>query len=317
MGFEQILGSRQLKENLRAGIVRGRISHCYLISGPEGSGKHTLARLLAAAIQCRGEDKPCCTCTACRKVLSDTHPDFITVDDPEKKVVPVDLIRKARADMYVQPNEGTKKIYLFPRAQDMEAPGQNALLKILEEPPAYGVFILLTDNPERLLPTVRSRCTGLTMLSLPESVLREALEKEFPESSPEAVAAAVSRSGGYLGQAKQLLSTGSQLSPQTEGFAASFMKRDAYGLVQVLVPMEKWKRDQLIPVLEEWAALLQQALVCRSGVQVISPAARELGGARSPQEILNALRSLQKAIEYARGNVSPAAVCGYLSWALR
>lgn len=317
MGFEQLLGNQQLKDNLRASISRGRISHCYLISGPLGSGKHTLADLLAAAIQCRGEEKPCGSCAACRKVLSHTHPDVITVDDPEKKIVPVDLIRNARADMYVQPNEGDRKIYIFPRAQDMEAPGQNALLKILEEPPAYGVFILLTDNPEKLLPTVRSRCTGLTMRSLSDPELHSVLSREFPDAPPETVAAAIGRSGGYLGQAKQLLAEGTQLSDQTEAFARSFIKRDAYGLVQVLVPMERWKRDQLIPVLTQWTELLQQALIYRSGVEVILPLAREVGAARSPQEILSALRNLQKTIEYARGNVSPAAICGYLSWSLR
>lgn len=317
MGFEQLLGNSRLKENLRASIGRGRISHCYLISGPEGSGKHTLARLLAAAVQCRGSERPCLSCTACRKVMADTHPDFITVDEPEKKIVPVDLIRQARSDMYVQPNEGDRKIYLFPRAQDMEAPSQNALLKILEEPPAYGVFILLTDNPEKLLPTVRSRCTGLMLQSLPEAELRTWLQREFPEASSEAVSAAISRSGGYLGQAQKLLRDGMEQSLQTQGFVESFIRRDACGLLQVLVPMEKWKRDQLIPVLEEWAELLQQALVCRSGVQVVSPAARELGVSRSPQELLDALRQLQKVIEYARGNVSSAAICGYLAQVLR
>ena len=317
MGFEQILGNRQLKENLRASIGRGRISHCYLISGPVGSGKHTLAQLLAAAIQCREEQKPCLSCPACRKVLSRTHPDVITVDDPEKKIVPVDLIRNARADMYVQPNEGVKKIYIFPRAQDMEAPGQNALLKILEEPPSYGVFILLTDNAEKLLPTVRSRCVGLAMQRLTDAQLREALEREFPDAAPDTVAAVIDRSGGYLGQARQLLTDGVQMDERTERFAESFIRRDSEALVQVLVPMEKCKRDQLIPLLVQWAELLQQALAYRSGGQVLLPLARELGAARSPREILQALRCLQKTIEYAQGNVSPAAICGYLSWALR
>ena len=88
-------------------------------------------------------------------------------------------------------------------------------------------------------------------------------------------------------------------------------------LVSTLVPMEKWKRDRLIPVLEEWTELLQQAIVCRSGVQVLSEQARTLGAARSSAELLEAVRHLQKAIEYAQGNVSVGAVCGYLEWALR
>ena len=171
MGFETLLGNRQLKENLKESLHKGHISHCYLITGPEGSGKRTLARLLAQAILCQGADKPCGVCTPCRKILDGNHPDYILVDDPEKKTVPVELIRQARADMFVQPNESDHKIYQFPRAQDMGIPGQNALLKVLEEPPGYGVFLLIADNPDKLLPTVRSRCTELKLQALPADIL--------------------------------------------------------------------------------------------------------------------------------------------------
>ena len=208
MGFEALLGNDRLKQNLTESLAKGHISHFYLISGPEGSGKHTLAKLLAAAILCQGSTKPCGRCTPCRKVLDGNHPDFITVDDPEKKTVPVDLIRQARADMYVRPNESEHKIYLFPRAQDMGLPGQNALLKVLEEPPTYGVFLLLTDNPDKLLPTVRSRCTELEMQPLTGDILRTRLRRDFPQAQEEDIAAAIARSGGFLGQAKALLDAG-------------------------------------------------------------------------------------------------------------
>ncbi|MBR4972736.1 MAG: DNA polymerase III subunit delta, partial [Oscillospiraceae bacterium] len=130
MGFESLLGNERLKENLRVSVGRGRISHFYLISGPEGSGKHTLARLLAAAILCKEQEKPCLKCNSCRKVLAQSHPDCITVEDPEHKNVAVKIVRDARADMYILPNEGDRKIYIFP--QEMGIEGQNALLKILE-----------------------------------------------------------------------------------------------------------------------------------------------------------------------------------------
>ena len=131
MGFELLLGNERLRQNLDSSLQKGHISHFYLISGPVGSGKHTLARLLAAAILCTNRRKPCLGCEACRKVMASTHPDFITIDDPEKKTVPVDLIRQARNDIYIRPNEAEHKIYLFPRAQDMGIPSQNALLKVL------------------------------------------------------------------------------------------------------------------------------------------------------------------------------------------
>jgi len=317
MGFDGLLGNHRLKENLRVSVGRGRVSHFYLLSGPTGAGKRTLAQLLSAAILCKSSQKPCMTCPACRKVLSGSHPDVITVDDPEKKTVPVELIRNARADIYIQPNEADRKIYIFPRAQDMGIPGQNALLKVLEEPPAYGVFLLLTDNPEKLLPTVRSRCTELALTALPEDVLRARLQKDFPQADDTQIDAAIARSGGYLGQAKTLLEQGGAVSPQTESFVRSFAERSALGLVQTLAPMERWKRDQLLSVLEEWTDILQSALVSRSGMKAISPLARDLSTRRSSQELMEAIRHLQKAMEYTQGNVSVGAVCGYLEWALR
>lgn len=317
MGFETLLGNEQLKQNLTESLAKGRISHFYLISGPEGSGKHTLAKLLAAAILCKGKRKPCGACDPCRKVFSGNHPDFITVDDPEKKTVTVDLIRQARSDIYVQPNESDHKIYLFPRAQDMGLPGQNALLKVLEEPPKYGVFLLLTDNPDKLLPTVRSRCTELKMLPLSEDVLRRQLRQDRPEASEEDISAAMMRSGGFLGQARQLLEEGGDLPQQTEAFLEAFGKKDALLLTQVLTPMEKWKRDALAEILQQWIELLESALASRSGIHAISARARELSRLRTAPELYLAVVKLKQALEYTLSNVSPAAVCGWLTWELR
>lgn len=317
MGFEALLGNDRLKQNLTESLAKGHISHFYLISGPEGSGKHTLAKLLAAAILCQGSTKPCGRCTPCRKVLDGNHPDFITVDDPEKKTVPVDLIRQARADMYVRPNESEHKIYLFPRAQDMGLPGQNALLKVLEEPPTYGVFLLLTDNPDKLLPTVRSRCTELEMQPLTGDILRTRLRRDFPQAQEEDIAAAIARSGGFLGQAKALLESGGALPVQTEAFVRAFSARDTLGLMTTLVPMEKWKRDALADILKSWLELAESALASRSGVRAVSPLARKMAQSRSSPELLNAVRNLKKAVDYTQSNVSPAAVCGWLEWALQ
>ena len=317
MGFGELLGNERLKENLSGSLRRDRVSHFYLIAGPSGSGKRTLARMLAAGLLCEGADKPCRTCPACRKVFAGTHPDFITVDDPEKKTVPVDLIRQARSDIYIRPNEGKRKIYLFPRAQDMGVPGQNALLKILEEPPSYGVFLLLTDNPEKLLPTVRSRCTELKLLPLSETILLRQLEREFPNVEPEAIRAACNRGGGYLGQAKELLANGDETQPHIQGMADALCTKQPMALMQLLVPMEKWKRDALLPALNDWLELAQGALACRAGLPAVSPLARQLSTSRSARDLMDAIRELKKCTEYAQGNVSVAAICGYLTWNLR
>lgn len=316
MGFDSLLGNERLKENLTESLSKGHISHCYLISGPEGSGKHTLARLMAAAILCQGRDKPCGVCTPCRKVLDGNHPDYIIVDDPEKKTVPVELIRQARADMFIQPNESEHKIYEFPRAQDMGLPGQNALLKVLEEPPAYGVFLLLTDNPDKLLPTVRSRCTELKMQALPPQMLQKQLWVDFPKASGEDIEAAAVRSGGFLGQARALLTEGAEVPPQTEQFVEAFAKRNALLLTQTLVPMEKWKREALSEILRQWLEILEGALMNRSGGGAVPTLARELAQRRTAAELYCGVTALKKALDYTLSNVSPAAVCGWLSWEL-
>ncbi len=315
MGFERLLGNDQLKKNLAESLAKQHISHFYLISGPRGSGKHTLAQLLSAAILCQGHGKPCLFCGPCRKVLDGNHPDLITVEDPEHKNVAVKIVREMREDMFIRPNESDYKIYLFP--QELGTEGQNALLKILEEPPKYGVFLLLTDNPDKLLPTVRSRCTELKLLSLPEKILRPELARLFPEASAEDIAAAMARSGGYLGQAKDLLESGEGLPPQTESFVKAFSVRDSLGLTQTLAPMEKWKRDALAEILQSWLEILESAMVSRSGVHTVSAHARLLAQTRTAQDLHDGALCIQKALDYTKSNVSPAAVCGWLAWELR
>ena len=159
--MDALLGNARLRSALAAAFASDRLSHCYLLAGPEGSGKHTLARILAAAMECTaGGKRPCGVCLQCRKVLDNVHPDVITVDDPAKKTVTVELIRNARADVYIKPNEGRRKVYVIPRAMDMNPAAQNALLKVIEEPPDYAAFLLLTDAAERLLPM--AACSSLT-----------------------------------------------------------------------------------------------------------------------------------------------------------
>ena len=313
MSFDALLGNEQLKTDLARSLRTGHISHCYLITGPQGSGKHTLARLLAAAILCQGRDKPCGVCHPCRKVMEGEHPDFITWEDPDHQKIPVKLIRETfRPDVFIKPNESEHKIYMI--SQELGLEGQNALLTILEEPPAYAVFLLLADNPQKLLPTVRSRCRELKLSALPRQLLEERLSRDFPQASREDLRRAAERSGGFLGQAKALLEEGLSLPPQTAAFVRAFAGGDALALTELLVPMEKWKRDALIPVLSGWLALLEEAL---AGYREISTLAGEIASRRTAPDIYRAIQALQKALTYAQGNVSPGAICGWLAWALR
>ena len=318
MEFGTFLGNEPLKQRLASVLANGKLHHSYLLCGPAGSGKHTLARLLCAAMECTAAEKPCLRCPQCHKVLHGTHPDIITVDDPDRKTLPVKLIRDTCADLYVRPNEGAKKIYLIPRAQDLNPQGQNALLKCMEEPPAYGVFLLLTDNAERLLPTVRSRCVELRLQPLADAVLLPALRERFPQAEESALRSAAARSGGYLGQAETLLRENStDLFPQTKSFLAAYCAKDPVALLRVLVPMEKLKREALRPILTQWYELLASALTAHAGQTALRPECVQVASARSAAALLSSIDALKAALVRLDANVGPGHICGALSILLR
>jgi len=315
MAFAALLGNDALRARLTAEAEGRRLSHCYLISGPAGSGKHTLARLLAAAAQCENANPPCGVCRACRKVLTDIHPDVITVDDADHKQLPVELIRRARTSLFIRPNEGQRKILIFPRAQDINPAGQNALLKILEEPPSYGMFLLLTDSPERLLPTIRSRCAVLHLSPLPDGLLRAELFRRRPELSREALDAALAQSGGYLGPALNALDT--PPPPQTAQFAAAYAGHDDLALLALFCSMEKYKREQFAPVIEALRRLTAEALLAQNGVPTVSPEARAIAQARTGAVLFAANKTLQTALADCQANVNIATICAALFALLR
>lgn len=160
-------------------IFRDKLSHAYIISGPAGSGKSSLADTLAAAIVCSGEGmRPCGICRDCRKAIKHIHPDIIFIDKADNdKAILVNQIRALRSDAIVMPNDASKKVYIIKNAGTMNDFAQNAILKLLEEPPRHAAFILITENPSELLPTVRSRCVSF-LLTPPQLVVSpEALEE--------------------------------------------------------------------------------------------------------------------------------------------
>ena len=175
MDLSALKGNERLKDQLSR-QERGRgLSHAYIISGPAGSGRHTLARELAAAMLCAGSgEKPCGKCGPCLKVRKGVHPDVSTVTGPEEgKPITVDRVRLLRADAYIRPNEGERKVYLLEGADRMNAPAQNAMLKLLEEGPPYAAFLLIAGNAGGLLRTVRSRCEELALTPAGEPVSGE------------------------------------------------------------------------------------------------------------------------------------------------
>lgn len=147
---------------IREAATRGTLSHALLFSG---SGDCVAAaRYAAAALECEADGlRPCGVCRACRKVADDIHPDVITVRDPDHKNIAVDVVRAIRADAYIQPNEGRRKVYLFPDCSILTEQDQNVLLKIVEEGPPYAAFLFCAENAAAVLQTLRSRCVELKL----------------------------------------------------------------------------------------------------------------------------------------------------------
>ena len=312
MNFGAFLGNDALKGRLQESFRQGKTSHCYLLCGPEGSGRRTLALQMAAALECRDEHAPGCgVCPACRKVLTGQHPDVITVDDTEHKNVAVDVVRQARSDVFIRPNEGRKKVYILPRGQDLGASSQNALLKILEEPPDYAVFLILTTSAEKLLATVRSRAVQLQLAPLTPAQALPELQKRFPEKDELALRLALEQAEGYLGAACKALREGLFL-PQTLALANGFAARDPLAVLQALVPMEKYKREQVLPVLEQTRRLLCMALRARAGSLRPDETVQALLRGRTGAELLQAAEALQQAADDLNGNVGVGAVLGGL-----
>lgn len=159
LGFDALPGNDALKASLRTALDR-RFPQAVLLSGPDGSGKSALAQALAAALLCTGPaPRPCGACASCHKISHGTHPDLIIVDEGEGEIK-VETARRIRDEAAVLPNDGDRKVFIILHADWMNPSAQNALLKVLEEPPRYVFFLLASSQPGALLQTIRSRCTA-------------------------------------------------------------------------------------------------------------------------------------------------------------
>lgn len=204
-GFRDIIGQEQIKEQLRNAITTGKVSHAYIINGEKSSGKEFIARVFAMSLQCeKGEAEPCQECHSCRQALSDNHPDIIRVTHEKPNTISVDDIRaQVNNDAAIKPYSGAYKIYIINEAEKMTPQAQNAILKTLEEPPAYAVILLLTANVNSLLPTILSRCVVLNMKPVADELVKKYLmeQLQIPDYKAE-VCVAFAR--GNVGRAKAL-----------------------------------------------------------------------------------------------------------------
>ena len=172
-----IPGEPRLSRRIREAASRDALGRAAVLSGQGDLA--AAARFTAAALLCRGGDKPCGVCPDCRKVLRDVHPDVLTVTDPDHKNVSVDVLRNVTADASVLPNEGRRKVYIFPDCSLLDAKAQNVLLKVVEDGPAHAAFLFCAANSAVLLPTIRSRTTEWKLSPPPEAAERDPRAREL------------------------------------------------------------------------------------------------------------------------------------------
>lgn len=207
-GFKDIIGQEQIKEHLQNALETGKVSHAYIINGEKSSGKEFIAKIFAMALQCeQGGTEPCNECRSCKQTLSKNQPDIIYVSHEKPNTISVDDIRaQINNDVAIKPYSSKYKVYIINEAEKMTPQAQNAILKTLEEPPAYAVILLLVSNVNTLLPTILSRCVVLNMKPVRDALVKKYLmeELQIPDYKAE-VCVAFAR--GNVGKAKLLASS--------------------------------------------------------------------------------------------------------------
>ena len=251
MNLSTLAGNNQIKQQLVHREGSRGLSHAYILSGLRGSGKHTLAALLSTCAVCQGEEaqRPCGQCAPCKKALGGIHPDIITIQGTEGKPISVDQVRALRSDAHIRPNEAERKIYLLEQADRMNPQAQNAMLKLLEEGPAYAMFLLLAENSGGLLDTIRSRCEVLGLTPVPPADCADWLRAHYPGRDERELRQAALDCQGVLGRAIELLDgTGAEQAAVQEHAArlAQVLEHgDELTLFQTVMVLEKLSREEL------------------------------------------------------------------------
>ena len=252
MRISEFAGYGDKMEQLMRSVQAGRIVHALLLVGPHGSGKRTMARLLAQATVCTGRDRPCGVCPACKRFLNGTHPD-IHVIVPEKKSIGVDEVRELIDTLALRPYEGVRHIAIIEQAEKMTPEAQNALLKTLESPSGEAMFFLITDAPGALLPTIVSRCQTVRFTDLSVEACAEVLVRRGID--PVRASELAGMAQGSVGRALEIQADGEYRDLRERVLASLEALRDRASVAGAAAPLEedKAREGAMLDIMELWA----------------------------------------------------------------
>ena len=246
--FNDIVGQEQIKEHLSRAIRTGRVSHAYIIEGEQYAGKEFIARAFAQTLLCerikeRPDLTPCGVCHSCKQAVSGNHPDVIFIRHAKPNTISVEEVRSLLCDdVAIAPYSSEKKIYIMNEAEKMTVQAQNALLKTLEEPPAYAVIMLLTTNLRSLLDTMTSRAVALSMRPVSDESVREYLKKEV-QAPDYRIDTCVAFARGNVGRARMLATSEEFDNIKTDALdlVKNIGHMDVYELMQHVARVSEYK----------------------------------------------------------------------------
>jgi len=236
-----LIGNTKIKQSVENCLRENRLPHAILIEGDKGNGRHTLAEYIAAAAVCTGENTPCGECKSCLMAKGGNHPDIVVVAPQEnKKNIAVSQVRELKNDAYIKPHMAEKKVFIIDYADTLNEQSQNALLKVLEEPPASVIFILIAETKASFLETIISRCVVLT-LSTPEKQLAVEYILNKTDFLRADIESALEISQNNIGRALMLLSGegDTEASAAAKEFLECMLRADSWGMLNATSKAEK------------------------------------------------------------------------------
>jgi len=212
MNFSCLYGHETVKLRLGLAITQDKISNAYVFEGICGVGKRLCARIFAKGLVCENENPPCGKCSMCIQANAKTLPDIITVEkDSDKTQIGVDNVREqVISEVYLKPHSAKRKIFIIEQGDLLSLEAQNALLKVLEEPPEYVTFIICVTSKEKLLPTVLSRSQTVSFFPLPDETVEKYIKENENSDVDAKIIAKLSR--GSIGTAKELIADDTKLT---------------------------------------------------------------------------------------------------------